>query len=278
MLYVYLICVFAGLFTVNSATKYPNARKIKNQRNSIEFRQFVDSTPPSVQKNVKWFQSKKLQKEDSAINSAIKQLQVTKNYLLKCRSDDDFEQVSIDAAVMARELETEAKFEPDECRRRIHKRQFEYEAQDEAPQDAKQKFKVEFYYTILDMAIQSIEERFQQLEEHNILFGFLYDISNINKRTPADILTHFKHLETSLTHNANKDIDALQPYVAIRCASLYSTTKIGRLCTICCCFLENTYLLLTLPVSVASGERSFSNLKLIKSYLRSTMSQSRMVA
>ncbi|KAF7642049.1 hypothetical protein LDENG_00265480, partial [Lucifuga dentata] len=32
-------------------------------------------------------------------------------------------------------------------------------------------------------------------------------------------------------------------------------------------------LLLTLPVTVASGERSFSALKLIKTYLRSTMCQ-----
>jgi hypothetical protein len=34
-------------------------------------------------------------------------------------------------------------------------------------------------------------------------------------------------------------------------------------------------ILLTLPVSVASCERSFSKIKLIKSYLRSTMSQDR---
>lgn len=33
---------------------------------------------------------------------------------------------------------------------------------------------------------------------------------------------------------------------------------------------------LTLPVSVASGERSFSKLKIIKNYLRSTMSQKRL--
>ncbi|KAK4885242.1 hypothetical protein RN001_001513 [Aquatica leii] len=74
--------------------------------------------------------SKILQKENSDIHSATKQLQVTKNYLLKCRSDDGFEQVLIDAAEIAKELETEVKFEPDECRRRLHKRQFEYEAQD----------------------------------------------------------------------------------------------------------------------------------------------------
>uniref|UniRef100_A0A0N5C3I1 Dimer_Tnp_hAT domain-containing protein n=1 Tax=Strongyloides papillosus TaxID=174720 RepID=A0A0N5C3I1_STREA len=36
-------------------------------------------------------------------------------------------------------------------------------------------------------------------------------------------------------------------------------------------------ILLTLPVSVASGDRSFSKLKLIKSYLRSTMSQNKLV-
>ena len=35
-------------------------------------------------------------------------------------------------------------------------------------------------------------------------------------------------------------------------------------------------LLLTLPVTVASGERSFTALKLIKTYMRSTMSQERL--
>ena len=36
-------------------------------------------------------------------------------------------------------------------------------------------------------------------------------------------------------------------------------------------------ILLTLPVSVASGERSFSKLKLIKTYIRSSMCQDRLV-
>lgn len=35
-------------------------------------------------------------------------------------------------------------------------------------------------------------------------------------------------------------------------------------------------LLLTLPASVASGERSFSALRLIKNYMRSTMGQERL--
>lgn len=47
------------------------------------------------------------------------------------------------------------------------------------------------------------------------------------------------------------------------------------------CF-PNTWIclriLLTIPISVASGERSFSKLKLIKTYLRSTMTQERLSA
>ena len=35
-------------------------------------------------------------------------------------------------------------------------------------------------------------------------------------------------------------------------------------------------ILLTIPITVASGERSFSKLKLIKNYLRSSMSQDRL--
>lgn len=41
-------------------------------------------------------------------------------------------------------------------------------------------------------------------------------------------------------------------------------------------FYVSLRILLTLPVTVASGERSFSKLKLIKNYLRSTMSQERL--
>ena len=45
----------------------------------------------------------------------------------------------------------------------------------------------------------------------------------------------------------------------------------------CCPDLVTAYsILLTLPVSVASNERRFSKLKLIKSFLRSTMAQERL--
>jgi len=45
--------------------------------------------------------------------------------------------------------------------------------------------------------------------------------------------------------------------------------SVPELTTVCALFL-------TLPVTVASAERSFSQLKLIKAYLRSTMAQDRL--
>lgn len=44
----------------------------------------------------------------------------------------------------------------------------------------------------------------------------------------------------------------------------------------CCLQIVAYRILLTLPVSVATGERSFSKLKLIKNFLRSTMLQERL--
>ncbi|GLV42119.1 hypothetical protein CBL_04922 [Carabus blaptoides fortunei] len=107
------------------------------------------------------------------LNSATNQLQITKNYLLRRKSDESFEQVLVDAAEIAQKLKIEPNFDTEQVRKRRQNRHFQYEAQDEAPQDPKQKYKIDFYYPILDMAIQSIEERFRQLEYH---FCMIYTI------------------------------------------------------------------------------------------------------
>ena len=65
-------------------------------------------------------------------------------------------------------------------------------------------------------------------------------------------------------HVATYPFDMLNYIYSEKLLDLYSNLSIAL------------QLLLTLPVTVASGERSFSALKLIKTYMRSTMSQERL--
>ncbi|XP_076039330.1 zinc finger MYM-type protein 1-like [Oratosquilla oratoria] len=55
--------------------------------------------------------SKHLQDKDADLNSATKQLEATKSYLLSCRCDDGFQKVLVDATEVAQDLEIEPQFE-----------------------------------------------------------------------------------------------------------------------------------------------------------------------
>ena len=70
----------------------------------------------------------------------------------------------------------------------------------------------------------------------------------------------------SVTLSALKSIKDLAEFILITHSE--SSSSFPDIITAC-------FLYLTLPVTVASAERSFSKLKLIKTFLRSTMSQVR---
>nr|XP_022905660.1 zinc finger MYM-type protein 1-like [Onthophagus taurus] len=232
--------------------------------------------------------SKLLQNKNADIFVCTKQLEVTKNYLVSCRSDENFEKNLSDATLLANELDIDANFPNAPSRRRKIKKQFDYEAEGVSIQDPKQNYKISFYYMIIDNAVNAIQERFNQMQEYCALFGFLYDIFNLKDKNEADILMQCKKFESALTHNSCKDI-----YGEDLCWELQSVSRrlpkvMGPsevLLFILRHDLQNSVpniyvalrILLTLPVSVASGERSFSRLKLIKTYLRLTMTEERLV-
>ncbi|PWA94989.1 zinc finger MYM-type protein 1 [Artemisia annua] len=104
---------------------------------------------------------------------------------------------------------------------------------------------------IVDQAIASLTTRFEQYQEYENIFGFLFTSDKLKSYDDDSLKSCCSLLEAALKNNDKSDIDADELYLELK-------------------------VLLIIPVTVESVERSFSKLKLLKSYLRSTMSQERL--
>ena len=211
-------------------------------------------------------------------------------YLQNLRSEEGFQKILVDEKELAKDLEIEPTFGNNQVRRRRKKRQFDYEAHDESLQDSKGIYKVNFFFAMLDVVTESIKERFHQLQHHSSVFGLLYvyDIHSVSDMPTQSLLNNCKCLENSMQQGESKDLDGDE-----LCSELQAIArrlpKMMQPHDVLSFLVQHNLLesfpnlsvalriMLTLPVSVASGERSFSKLKLIKTYLRSTMEQDRLV-
>jgi len=154
-------------------------------------------------------------------------------------------------------------------------------------ESAEQRYKFEVFNRIIDYAIVQITTLFKSLRDSDQVFTCLKP-TTITETNDDELLKMSKSLireysddisdelsdqllllkmTFSVTLSALKSIKDLAKFILITHSE--SSSSFPDIITACLLYL-------TLPVTVASTERSFSKLKLIKTFLRSTVSQVRL--
>ena len=216
------------------------------------------------------------------LDVAVDILKKTETSLISYR-DTGFADAQTSAREMCEEMNVEAALK--QKRLRTTKRQFSYEAPDEPITDALKKIEFSFFNVVVDVAIESLRERTGMMSDVAKKFSVLINFPDL---PASELEKQAKYLCNTLTSGDQADLNYDELIVEMQ--SFPKQWPKQNMTTLdLLVFLEekglkeiypNMWVALriavTTPVTVASAERSFSKLKLIKTYLRSTMSQERL--
>lgn len=229
--------------------------------------------------------SQLLQRPDMDLFNATTLLETALTSIKQSRGA--FEETKAAAQALAKDWGTDGNFKQKRASRK--KRMFDELSEDMRLTDAEQHFKTSVYYACIDIAIMQLTQRFEGMKSVANRFRCIH---------PKVLLTKsddelFKHAQ--ILYNAyERDLsdDFAQQLLSFRAILKFEIEKVpsatikdvaeilivknSSITTSIPDVVTAFKIFLTLPVTVASAERSFSKLKLIKSYLRSTMSQDRL--
>ena len=192
-----------------------------------------------------------------------------------------------EATYISRRWGIEAKFK--DTRLSKTKRHFDELAEDSRLTNAEQRFRINVFNCLIDTVTSQLTQRFTSMNHLVTKFSIIFP-HVLSSTVERDILSQ----ATFLQKEYSSDLSEAFPLQLVTFASslkseienVSSVKDLAHLLIVDYSAMASAFtdvvtallLFLTLPVSVATAERSFSKLRLIKNYLRSTMSQGRLRA
>lgn len=189
-----------------------------------------------------------------------------------------------EATLVAKAMDIASVFKAEVSREKKRKRPFD-ETSEETPQKvtASDTFRNTVFYPAIDHIISDLDSRFKTITSIVEEFAAILKIGQLRDSDVASLckplISKYRedltpHFESEIRHlnaifsatfpSCSTCLDLLNAIYNMQLQSIY-----GEVCIALRIFC-------TLPVTVAGGQRAFSKLNLVKSFLRSTMSQERL--
>ena len=227
--------------------------------------------------------SKKLQSSSMCLHSTLEQIDGIMSYFDKYRNEG-FASSMVVAKNIAFVMGVEASF-PVKHRALRKKHYDENDCSNEANLQGEKDFEVNYFLVMLDMASSSLKNRFEDLQVFNGIFGPLLNSASLKSLDHIKLKDYCTMLAKTFSvddsfdfeeNNLTSELRILQMTLPDRSMSAMEIFEFVRRMDCYPNIFVAYRILFTIPITVASAERSFSKLKLLKNYLRSTMSQERL--
>lgn len=229
--------------------------------------------------------AKILQYHDIKLNDACKWLRTVLEAMERLRLD--FNTFQEEATALAKDWKIQPIFKTK--RIKTVKKFYDEQALDDPIIQPLQRFRIEVFNRALDLIIQQLKLRFQSMNAVNDLFSFLNPESLLNQsndrliEAAGRLQTKYRNdLEITLATEVIGFKNLI--YNELKEKKISSFRDIIQYLFVDHCILQSSFpnlcsailLYLTLPVTAATAEKSFSKLKLIKTYLSNNMCQIRL--